>query len=125
MMAINNNAINKRKYRGFFKVFQGRTRVIKEVFITDYRVNILKRSWPWSVLPHSTFKKQFRDSFTEAAPPMIATVESTGVFMYIYKYAEPFLSKTFLSLSIGISEGTLKLRKHRAFQKLQKHNLGS
>lgn len=45
--------------------------------------------------------------------------------MYICKFLELFLSKTFPSLAIGISEGSLRPRKHRAAQKLQKHNLGS
>lgn len=56
---------------------------------------------------------------------MIAAIESTGVFVYICKCAEPFLSKIFPSLSVGISGGALRLRKHRAAQNLRKHNLGS
>lgn len=58
-------------------------------------------------------------------PPQWLQQWSQQASMYIYKCAESFLRKNFPPLSIGISEGTLRLRKHRASQKVQKHNLGS
>lgn len=88
---------------------------------------MLKISWLWYYFPTLNLRNNVEINSLNylVAPPTIATVESTGVFMYIYKFVEVFLSKTFPFLATGISESSLRPKKHRTAQKLQKHNLGS
>lgn len=88
---------------------------------------MLKISWLWYYFPTLSLRINVEINLLKylVAPPTIATVETTGVFMCICKFVEVFLSKSFSSLAIEISESSLRPRTHRAAQKLQKHNVGS
>lgn len=77
---------------------------------------MLKISLLWYYFPTLNLRSNVEINLLKylVAPPMTATVESTGLLMYICKFVELFLSKTFPSLAAGISEGSLRPRKHRA-----------
>lgn len=69
-------------------------------------ITIKKIGWLWYYFPSVNLRNNAEINSLNylVAPPAIATVESIGVFMYIYKFVEIFLSKTFPSLAIGISK---------------------
>lgn len=70
----------------------------------NYQINMLKISRLWYYFPTLNLRINVEINLLKylVAPPIITTVESTGVFMYICKFVEVFLSKTFPSLAIGI-----------------------
>ena len=88
---------------------------------------MLEVSWLWYYYSTSNLRNNVEINLLKylITPTTIATVDSTDVLMYVCKFVEAFFSKTFSSLAIGISEGSLRPRQHRAAKKLQKHNLGS
>lgn len=87
---------------------------------------MLKINWLWYYFSTLNLRNNVEINSLKylIAPPTTATVESRGVLMSICKFVEVFL-KTFPFLAIGISEGSLRPRKHRAAQKLQKRNVRS